>query len=355
MDSYRSGHAFTFALHRWDRFHYNSGPNLVTYADGILAWVDTNCSRMVKLLGLKTTQEWSFLSEAISTIDATAVSSLMIVALDSGVCHVWALRTRDKLCLRLPFKSHIGRYFAVLGESLAVVYHQSGDPPRFEVLTWTLQEGTISSFFVEGASLASDTRSLMLDGKGKTLLFCERSDRSPSFGPMTFYYTRTHLAGDVLVQGAIEIPDPKHRYDFCSVAGPREANGRAVLWKPGMNARRVRRNFELMLVSYNFQEDRLKVRTHVLSGLRMNIDTPANLFHWKNTTYYLDHDVKRRNLRVIDHQNSTCSEAKVILPSVLQSLIYISRKKDICSATRHSSSHFLNWASVCGASMRMFK
>ena len=75
VDAYRSGHAFTFARHRWDRFNYNSAPNLVTYADGILAWVDTKCSRMVQLLNLKTIQEWSFLSEAISTIDATAVSS----------------------------------------------------------------------------------------------------------------------------------------------------------------------------------------------------------------------------------------------------------------------------------------
>lgn len=81
-----------------------------------------------------------------------------------------------------------------------------------------------------------------------------------------------------------------------------------------MNARGVCKNFELMLVNYNFQEDRLEVRTHMLSGLRMHIETSTKMFHWKNTTYYLDRDVDRCNLRVIDHQNSTCSEAKMNTP-----------------------------------------
>lgn len=197
----------------------------MAYADGILAWVDTICSRMVKLLNIKTGQEWPFQVEAISAIDATAMSSSMIAAMDSGVCHVWALNTRDSHCFRLPFRSYIGRYLAVSGESLVVVYNRYGDAPGFEVFTWTLQERTISSFFVEGASLASNKRSVMLDGKGKTLLFFERSDRSPSFGPMTFYYTRTNLTGDVLVQDAIEISDPEYHYNLFSVAKPRETNG----------------------------------------------------------------------------------------------------------------------------------
>lgn len=65
-----------------------------------------------------------------------------------------------------------------------------------------------------------------------------------------------------------------------------------------------------MLVSYNFQLDRLEARTHVVSGLS-NIDTSTRLFHWKNTTYYLEYDGRRLNLKVIDHQSSTSTEAKM--------------------------------------------
>lgn len=225
VDAYRSGHAFTFALHKWDNFHYDSVPNHLIYADGIMVWVETNGSRMVKSLNLKTGQEGSFLSEARRRIDAIAVSSSMIVAMDSDVCHVWTLKTKDSHYLQLPFGSFLRTTLAVSGESLAVVYYQLEDPPRFKVFTWTLQERTISSFFVDRVSIASHMWSIMLDGKGKTLLLFQRSERHPNFGPMTFYYTRTNLAGDVLVQGAIEIPDLDYCYDLFLGARPREVNG----------------------------------------------------------------------------------------------------------------------------------
>ena len=127
---------------------------------------------------------------------------------------------------------------------------------------------------------------------------------------MRFYYTHTNLAGDVLSQGVIEICNPICDYDLVRYAVPREANGRAVIWAFGKDPPEVRDSFELTLVCYNFHQNRLEFRAHVVSGLSMNIHEKSDMFFWKDAAYYVD---KRRGLRVINLQDSTCSELKMFI------------------------------------------
>ena len=58
IDAYRTGHAFSYARYRWDCFQegcWNWDP--MAYADGILAWVDTEDGHLVKSLDLKTGEQ----------------------------------------------------------------------------------------------------------------------------------------------------------------------------------------------------------------------------------------------------------------------------------------------------------
>ena len=314
IDAYRSGHAFTYARHAWNSSANYLRPELVAYADGIMAWVDRS---QVKSLNLKTGQEWSFLPETGNEILAIAISSSMVVASTSNACYVWTLTTGESHCLRYPTSSCRGGFVTVSGDSLAVAYPCwiSREVPVFQVLTWTLKDQSPSLF-----SIARPTnpfaRKIILDSKGKTLLcFDYGYELGRLEGSMHYYYCRTNLDGDVLAQGHIQAPTMEPPYQHCSVRTvPKEANGRAVIWWFAKARTGERNLFELMLICYDFHQDRLQVCTKVVSGLGIDIDTTSNLFYWKDVAYYLHHEDGDCSLRVVDLQKSTCREAKMHVP-----------------------------------------
>ena len=236
----------------------------------------------------------------------------MVVALSSEGCHVWSLTTGESHCLRYRTSSCHQRFVSVSGESLAFAYPiDPGGEFGFEVSTWTLKDQRLSRFFVATPTKTS-ADSIMLDSNGETLLlFYFALFRSGA--PMHFYYSRTNLDGDVLAQGVIETPSLES-YDNCSeYAVPKEANGRAVIWSFA-SPRGVRNFSELMLICYNFQENCLEIRAHMVDGLGMNINTASHLFYWKDAAYYLDYKDECCNFRVVDLQDLTCREAKMDLP-----------------------------------------
>lgn len=103
IDAYRTGHAFSYAMHGLN-FFGASDQYAVAYADGVLGWVDHTGSPHIKVIDLKTGQEWSFLPEARTRFNAIAISSSMVAALGSGRCNVWTLHTGacHSLQLHLP-------------------------------------------------------------------------------------------------------------------------------------------------------------------------------------------------------------------------------------------------------------
>lgn len=324
IDAYRTGHAFTYASRKLNCFPDNSDPrtvaDLVAYADGIMAWADTTDSGFVKSLDLRTGQEWSFLPEARTRVNAIAVSSSMIAALGSGRCHVWKFRAGDQYCLRLP--SNKGQEIAVSGETLVIVtklWETTIVEASFcvEVTTWTLKDQRTSSFCValppKKRGYTFDFKN-MLDNTGESLLLFEgvyipdhQHDKATHF-----HYIRTSLNGDVLTQGVLEVPGIQDCHACSDDFVPKEANGQAVIWSFAKRQRECDNFSELMPISYNFREDRLEYRTQEITCLRITKpQLTSPLFYWKHAAYILNSDPDIPVLRVIDLQNSTCSEAEM--------------------------------------------
>ena len=313
IEAYRTGHPFSYARHKWSCRQHSKNPDLVAYAAGIVAWVDTSDSYFIKLLDLRTGQEWSFLPEARTSVDAIAISSSMIAALGSGRCHIWTLRDGDHYSIRLP--SARWADIAVSGESLAISHpewHEAS--PRIEVVTWTLKEQRTESFSV---ALSLNVRRfahfrMMLDNEGKSLLLYEQTNDSYlEVRPAHIHYFRTSLNGFILAQGSIGHPEFSESHQCLTNTVPKEANGRAVIWSYVKPPRDVGEISELKFICYNFRKNRLEVRTQVLTDPGIFRPELSNLFFWKDAAYFLDYRNQHYSLTVIDLQASTCSEAKM--------------------------------------------
>ena len=320
VDAYRTGHAFSYASHEWVCFSYAFTPRHAAYAEGVMAWIAGKTASQVKTLDLKSGQKASFELEDRVRIGNIAMSSSMVVALSTEGCHVWNLTTGESHCLRCSSSSARQMFLSVSGETLAFA-DPMGPIDGFAVSTWTFQDQKLSRFSVAKPT-ETCAHSIMLDSNGETLLFFYSSFPLPG-APMHFYFSRTNLDGDVLAQGVIETPSIESfsRKDF-QPAVPKEYDERAVIWSFTESPRGVRNFSELVLICYNFQENRLEVRTQMVDGLGRNTDTTSHLFYWKDTAYYLDYGNRRFNIRVVDLQELTCREAKVDIPQSTLDLHY---------------------------------
>ena len=323
IDAYRTGHAFSHMTYSWSCFLDGLSLDLVAYADGTMAWVDTTDSHSVNLLDLKTGEQHLFLPDSRARIMAIATSSSMVAALGWGRCDVWTPGAGDHYSLILP--SATVSKVIVLGESLAIFHalpRWQDSTTCVEVVTWTLRDQKTSSFSVALSprkdQLLSTVR-MMVDDKGESLLFFQHVYKHVITPHV--HYIRTSLDGDVLTREVIEIPNTKDYEDYSEVhTAPKEINGHAVIWQFVKN--QWGDDFsELMLICYNFREDRLEVHTQVVSGLRTDADPDLSLFLWKDVGYVLEYEKAGPFfLKVIDLQDSTCSEAKMDLSVDTQKL-----------------------------------
>lgn len=245
----------------------------------------------------------------------------MVAALGSGRCHVWNLRTGDCYSLRLP-STKTAEVLAVSGETLAYVQvigrHEANS--RAEVVTWTLKDQRTLSFSMpiawkDGVSGVN----AMLDKRGESLvLFMDTPKYYPEVGPAHFYCIRTSLDGNIVTEGDIEVPDLEDYQSYSTVSEKvlKEANGQAVIWSFAKHHHEEDDISTLMLICYNFQEDRLEVRKQIVTDFGSNrTDMVYSLeFHWKDAGYFLECDNHHHNLMVIDLENSTCSKAKMDFP-----------------------------------------
>lgn len=146
------------------------------------------------------------------------------------------------------------------------------------------------------------------------MVFIQFHSNAPHDKPTHFHYIRASLFGDVLTQGGVENPDISYCY-YCSGATvAKEANGQIVIWSLAKHPHEVRDSSDLMLIYYNFLEDRLKISTQVVSKFSVDLARPSSVFYWKDAAYYLQYDDTDCRLRVIDLRDSTSSQAKMDLP-----------------------------------------
>ena len=318
VDAYRTGHAFTYASHEWDSQYYRF-PRQVAYAEGVMAWVAGGNENLVKLIDLRTGEKKSFLSEATTAIAVIAMSSSMVVAFSSEGCHICSLTTGESHFLRYQTSILDLEFVSVSDESFAIPYYKDIDGEHgFEVLTWTLKDAKPSLLFL-AIPIETSAKSIILDSKGETLLFFYFS-HPQSGAPMHFHYSRTKLDGDVLAQGVIETPSIGYNYDCSEYGVPKEANGPAVIWSLAKSPRGSRDFSELMVIYYNFQENRLEIREHMVDGLGMNLDTTSHFFYWKDAAYYVNYDDDQSSLKVVDLHSLTCRKVKMGIPSAISDL-----------------------------------
>ena len=194
---------------------------------------------------------------------------------------------------------------------------------------------------------------MMLDNRGETLLLFGRD--SFASGSNHFHYIRTSLDGNVLAQGVVQVDLKDYRdcsegenLDHGSV--PKETNGQAVIWFCAKPQPECRDSSELMLVCYNFQEDRLEVRKQVITGLHLKPRDPRStsspperspFFYWKDVAYFLDWDDERRYLSVVDLQDSTCREAKMGVPRDVPAFVQDLVEESIMSMALFGDETFL--------------
>ena len=319
IDAYRTGNAFKYAKLECEDLSQSIDSNRVAYADGMMAWVDETDPECVRVLDLKTRQEWSFLPENRPHINTIAISSRMAVLLGRSGCYVLSVKTGYNYFLRLP--SNHGASIAVSGESLAIVYceHCNQLCQSTTVLTWTLKNQKTSSFALP-FSLQHRAYSTLLDDRGETLLLFRRVSVAKNQEQVRFHYIRSSLDGSILAEGVIPA-DLKDHVDRSGGFKPKEANGQAVIWAYGKPQPEGGDPSELILFCYNFQEDQLEVRKQIVRGLRIKRRQVVQLeleqspfFFWKDAGYFLDYDDERRILKVVDLHHSTCSEAKMGIP-----------------------------------------
>lgn len=318
IDAYRTGHAFTYASYEWNCPLHSTQTYLVAYADGIMAWVDTTDSYSVNSLDLRTGHRCSYSPEVRIRVNAIAMSSSMLAAFGSGRCHVWNLGTGD--CYRIQLPSNKGQRIVVSGQTLALVARLGPtDQPeatmRFEVVTWTLKDQRTSSFCValrpKKDRYTYSTEKYMLDKNAESLHFFERVFYL-SDGSTHFHYTRTSLDGALLAQDVLEIASTEYYYDCSNDTVSEEANGQAVIWSFSKRQCDWNNGSELMLICYNFRENRLELRTQKVARLRMtDSELISSVFFWKDAAYFVVGTPDVPELRVIDLQDSPCSEAKM--------------------------------------------
>ena len=316
VDAFRTGHPFKYA-HCY--FQCASNPQSLyrmVYADGLIAFADERNTTTVRTLDIKTGQELSFIPPARTQVRAFALSLSMIAVLTSATCHIWTLKTGQIHKFRLPSDRRAS--IAVSGNSLALVYHHSQFDPasHIHVVTWTLKNQRTSSFFLASSpnnyssdqSIIDYEYTIMLDGNGETMLLLERA-HTPGIDGL-FSYFRTSLDGKILAQGSLEIVIPKDSMNCLRGASPTEVNGRAVIWSYVSRQPRERAYSELMLIYYNFRENRLEVHKKVITNLHIMSERISNFVFWKDVAYFLEYYNGRWWLSVIDLENWICREAK---------------------------------------------
>ena len=314
IDAYRTGYPFNDTRHKWGCL-VDFCCECVAYADGTLAFVvkSDSHSHFVKAIDLKTGEEFSSMPETRTRIHAIAMSSSMVAILGSDRCHVWNYRTGFSHHLQFP--SGRQAMVAVSGESLAVFLCPSSykNDQLAQVLTWTMKDQKTSSFsvaFPPKEDLYS-TFCTMLDSKGETLVLFERVCPVSPKNSMEFRYVRTKLDGGVLAQGVITVSNLGAYQELSVDITLKETNADIVVSSYVKGQPGKRDISELLLICYNFYENRLEVREQVVSGLRTWSDTSSNVVFYKDVAHFLERGTRHCRLSVINLQDSTCSKAKI--------------------------------------------
>ena len=317
IDAYRTGHAFSYTTYDWNSFwnsyDYGFNPRRVTYANGVLAWADTTDGGSVRSLDLKNGHELSFIPDARTLISAIAMSSSMIAAVSAGRCHVWTLGAGDHNTLRLP--SARFTHIAVSGGSLAVTTSYTW--PAVEVVTWTLQDRVTSSFSLP-VSPKTSNRSTMLDSQGVSfILFSQAYNQYGNEEPQGFHFIRTSLSGGILAQGFLEYPDSNLSFRSMNMH-PKETRGHVILFTLYKPCCEIVGSWELSLISYDFEKDRLETCTLQITDPRLAHEHGLEIFYWKDVAYirkFRGRAKGRPSLMILDLQESTYRKARTDFPA----------------------------------------
>lgn len=244
-----------------------------------------------------------------------AVSALMIVATGFlGKCYIWSFRDGMGISLRMPSAGF--DKLMVSGDTLAVEFRPEStrNGMRVEVITWNLDSRMTHSFFL---MLGKDyTRhkyesKTMLDSKRESFILCERIQGQKSGEVDNVHFTRTSLTGEVQAQGVLQLPPLNRHEDLSGNISSVQANRSSAIWffVEALYQDDAAAMSQVIRIRYDFNRDQLELDTHLINGLDVSLYEASTIFTWKDVAYLWVDLEGWPTLKVIDCQNSICTDA----------------------------------------------
>lgn len=308
VDAYKSGRAFILKVSAFRDFTDGLNCDIIAYADGLVAWTDAAECCICRSLDLKSGNTLSFITEDRSPIRHLALSSSMIAAMStSGKCYLWTFQEQKSMSLRMP--SARVKKVMLSKNSLVVAFYPrlTEDGALVEIITWTLNSQRTYSFSLSlnGNDLNSLETKLLLDEKGESVILLERSlDGCIEY----IRFTRANLTGVIRAQGVAEAPLSNSHEDVTRTTILAQSNQFATLWAFLGEFGNDEGSLEFVRVRYDFDRDRLDFDTRLIKGFGRS-DPMSDFFFFKDVAYYRQYCGQSLLLRVVDFDQSICSEA----------------------------------------------
>lgn len=309
--AYKRGNAFSMKTCAFDSSTDGLNADLVAYADGLVAWTDATDCCICRSLNLKTGNRLSFMTEDRSPIRHLTLSSSMIAAISmSGKCYLWTFLEQKSMSLRMPSARVTKLMLSDISLVVAFHPHYTEGVARIEMITWTINSQRTHSFSLDlrGIHLNSLETKLLLDKKGASVLLFERP-LDGGIGELEYiHFTRASLTGVIRAQGVAEGPRRQSHEDYAKRTVPAQTNQYATIWAFVRNFRKNERAVEFVRVRYDFDWDRVVFDTHLIKGFDHS-HAMSDMFFFKDVAYYRHYRTDSARLRVIDFDQSICSQA----------------------------------------------
>lgn len=311
MNAYRSGIAFDQKTVPLPLSRTDSIFKRVAYSNGKVAWVADNTAD-IHVLSLENGCGYSTIKGDGRILSHLALSgSMMVVATLTGECRI------TNFAKNVGHWVHLGRgkveEMVVAKETLGVLHR----PLRSSILqasvtTWTLG-GTTPLHFTSSLhrsrkqALRSCDLKIMLDQSGTFVVLFERMTEAE-----IVYFTRFSLGGQILAEGALEIPNMEGCVEHSDTITPTDVNGWATVWSYSTREKveGVQKTKAIYRVRYKVDHDILQLKKDSFDDFSDQISTTSNLFFCNDVAY-----CKTRNggtdimLTVIDFSNSFVAPA----------------------------------------------
>jgi len=248
--------------------------NILTYADGLIAWVPGDGTRC-KIYRIKSGAEKTWSPDGTGVVSHIALSSKMVSVITSHRrCLSWKLPMMRKVLRPFQVGTAEVETLVVSGSTLAVLYRPLTGAKEVPISVWSVE--------TDGVHFQAEIRQWPLKGK---ILLDEASESVVLFERTTgdtevFSFIRYDLAGVVLTKGFLERPhDPLQNKTF--ELRPANVDGSAIIWSFADKYKGMTR------VIFELGTNKLLIKKSKLdTNITIKYEKPGQVFFFKEVMYY---------------------------------------------------------------------